>query len=71
MAGMGGKQTLANWANRQDGLAAIGPMFERRREPACLGSAELHGHVLATGADHELKAVWTGCADLQTFERRL
>ena len=55
MSALGGKLTLANRANRQDGLAAISPLFERRREPACLGSAELHGHVLATRAMHEMQ----------------
>jgi hypothetical protein len=71
MAGMGGKLPLVDGANGRDGLAAVSPMLKRRREPTRFGNAELHGYVIATSTKHELKAIWAGRADLQTFQRRL
>ena len=46
-------------------------MLKRRSEPTRLGSAELHCHVIATRTNHELKAIWAGCADLQASQGRL
>lgn len=62
---------VANRASRRDSLAALSPMFERRGEPPRLSSAELHGYVIATGTNHELKAIWASSADLHAFQRRL
>jgi len=70
-AGLGGKLPLADGANGRDALTAVSPMLKRRREPTRLSSAELHGDVIATSTNHELKTIWAGRADLQAFQRRL